>query len=134
MKTLIIILFTFLTTPVTWLGNYNDATQKAKNEHKLILISFSGSDWCIPCMRLRKEILETEAFEKAIHKLEVLGNKKRVAYMCSEAVWWSCHRSLVSDYLKIKGWTVMHIMDTGKAEEHPYTKPAKIEGDKLVYS
>jgi uncharacterized protein (DUF488 family) len=78
--------------------------------------------------------METEAFEKAIHALELLGNKNRVAYMCSEAVWWSCHRSLVSDYLKFKGWTVMHIMDTGKAEEHPYTKPAKIEGDKLVYS
>ena len=90
--------------------------------------------WRVEAFRGYADYMETEAFEKAIHKLEVLGNKKRVAYMCSEAVWWSCHRSLVSDYLKFKGWTVMHIMETGKAEEHPYTKPAKIEGDRLVYS
>lgn len=54
--------------------------------------------------------------------------------MCSEAVWWRCHRSLVSDYCKMYGWTVMHIMDVGKIEEHPYTSPARIvEGD-LIYS
>ena len=90
--------------------------------------------WRVEAFRGYADYMETDAFEKAIHALELLGNKNRVAYMCSEAVWWSCHRSLVSDYLKFKGWTVMHIMDTGKAEEHTYTKPAKIEGDRLVYS
>ena len=54
--------------------------------------------------------------------------------MCAEAVWWRCHRSLVSDYLKYNGWTVIHIMGLGKGEEHPYTSPARIVGDQLVYS
>jgi uncharacterized protein (DUF488 family) len=90
--------------------------------------------WRVEAFRGYADYMETEAFEKAIHTLEVLANKKRVAYMCSEAVWWRCHRSLISDYLKFKGWTVLHIIDIGKAEEHPYTKPAKIEGDQLVYS
>ena len=53
--------------------------------------------------------------------------------MCSEAVWWRCHRSLVSDYLKMNGWTVMHIMGIAKADEHPYTAPARILNGKLNY-
>jgi uncharacterized protein (DUF488 family) len=53
--------------------------------------------------------------------------------MCSEAVWWRCHRSMVSDYLKVCGWKVIHIMGNGKAEEHPYTAPAKIENGRLTY-
>jgi uncharacterized protein (DUF488 family) len=53
--------------------------------------------------------------------------------MCSEAVWWRCHRSLVSDYLKVRGWNVIHIMDIGKGEEHPFTSPAKVVQGKLFY-
>ena len=78
--------------------------------------------------------METPEFRKAIRQLEELGAQQRVAYMCSEAVWWSCHRSLVSDWLKHAGWTVMHIMGVGKAEEHPYTAPARIVDGKLVYT
>ncbi|HPA21837.1 MAG TPA: DUF488 family protein, partial [Ferruginibacter sp.] len=55
------------------------------------------------------------------------------AIMCSEAVWWRCHRSMVSDYLKAKGWKVLHIMGKGKAEEHPFTSPARIVGSRVVY-
>ena len=66
--------------------------------------------------------------------LEAIALKHPVAYMCSEAVWWRCHRSLVSDYLKAKGWTVLHIMATGKTEEHPYTSPARVVGDRVFYS
>jgi uncharacterized protein (DUF488 family) len=40
---------------------------------------------------------------------------------------------LVSDFLKARGWQVIHIMNAGKAEEHPWTKPARLEGGKLVY-
>ena len=54
--------------------------------------------------------------------------------MCSEAVWWKCHRSMISDYLKLNGWAVLHIMDKTKAEEHPYTQVAKIVNGELDYS
>jgi hypothetical protein len=40
---------------------------------------------------------------------------------------------MVSDYLKVHGWTVMHIMAAGKEEEHPYTAPAKILNGELSY-
>lgn len=61
MKYLFIIL-TSLFTSVTWLGNFKTATDAAAKSHKLIVINFSGSDWCGPCIRLRKEILESATF------------------------------------------------------------------------
>jgi uncharacterized protein (DUF488 family) len=77
--------------------------------------------------------METKEFKDAIKVLEKMARAKRTAYMCSEAVWWSCHRSMVSDYLKVHGWIVMHIMAVRKADEHPYTSPAKIVDGKLSY-
>lgn len=65
MKLLISIIFASLFIPaITWSGNFTDAQQEAKSNHKLIIINFSGSDWCGPCIRLRKEILESATFEK----------------------------------------------------------------------
>ena len=46
--------------------------------------------------------------------------------MCAEAVWWRCHRSLISDYLKARGIEVMHILDANKIEPHPFTSAARI--------
>ena len=48
---------------VTWLGDFNEAKIEAVKSHKLILVVFSGSDWCGPCIRERKEILESDVFE-----------------------------------------------------------------------
>jgi uncharacterized protein (DUF488 family) len=63
-----------------------------------------------------------------------IASRTRTVYMCSEAVWWRCHRALVSDYLKVNGWTVYHILTKDKIEEHPYTSPAKVVDGKLSYS
>lgn len=77
--------------------------------------------------------METDAFKEGIKDLEKIALKQRTAYMCSEAVWWRCHRSMVSDYLKVRGWKVMHIMGIGKDDEHPYTAPARIVNGALSY-
>lgn len=90
--------------------------------------------WHNESFRGYADYMETKNFESAINELQSIALKQTTAYMCSEAVWWRCHRSMVSDYLKAKGWIVMHIMATGKAEEHPYTSPARIVGDKIFYS
>lgn len=63
MKLITVLISLLLTTGVNWLGNFSDAQKQAAQEHKLIIINFSGSDWCGPCIRLRKEILESSAFE-----------------------------------------------------------------------
>lgn len=64
MKLLLISLLYLFVPSLTWMDNFEDASKQAEETHKQILINFSGSDWCGPCIRLRKEILETEAFEK----------------------------------------------------------------------
>lgn len=46
----------------TWHTNIDTALWQAKKTDKLLLISFSGSDWCKPCIKLSKEVLETEEF------------------------------------------------------------------------
>jgi thioredoxin-related protein len=45
-----------------WLTNFADAQKIAKEKHQPILLNFSGSDWCGPCIRLRKEIFKSDAF------------------------------------------------------------------------
>lgn len=77
--------------------------------------------------------METDAFKEGIIELEKNALKQRTVYMCSEAVWWRCHRSMVSDYLKVRGWKVMHIMGIGKDNEHPYSAPARIVNGVLSY-
>jgi uncharacterized protein (DUF488 family) len=56
------------------------------------------------------------------------------AIMCAEAVWWRCHRSLISDYLKARGIEVMHILDANKTEPHPFTSAARIIDGALSYA
>ena len=90
--------------------------------------------WRLPAFRGYADYMETQVFQDAVRELEKLAREKRVVYMCAEAVWWSCHRSLVSDYLKHEGWKVLHIMAVNKAIEHPYTAAARIVDGKLIYS
>lgn len=89
--------------------------------------------WRLISFRGYADYMETEDFREAAQQLQEAAGKKRIAYMCSEAVWWSCHRSLISDYLKLRGWQVNHIMAPDKTMEHPYTKPARIVDGKLSY-
>lgn len=90
--------------------------------------------WQHAAFRGYADYMETATFKKAIADLESAATNNRTAYMCSEAVWWSCYRSLVSDFLKVRGWTVLHIMGSLIAKEHPYTAPAQIVNSQLVYS
>jgi thioredoxin-related protein len=62
-KLLALVIIAFI-SGATWLGDINKAKAEAQKEHRHILINFSGSDWCGPCIRLRKEILESTEFEK----------------------------------------------------------------------
>jgi len=77
--------------------------------------------------------METEEFREGLERLLGLARESRTAIMCAEAVWWKCHRSLIADYLKARGVTVLHILGEGKAEEHPFTSAARIVKGELSY-
>ena len=77
--------------------------------------------------------METCEFHKGLTNLLTAAKIERTAIMCAEAVWWRCHRSLISDYLKASGVEVTHIMTAGKSEPHPFTSAARIVNGELSY-
>lgn len=93
-----------------------------------------NSGWRNDSFRGYADHLRTEEFATALHELVSLAAARRCAYMCAEAVWWRCHRGLISDVLKSTGWRVLHITGTGAASEHPYTSPARIVDGALTYA
>src|SRR3954468_3790685 len=75
MKILTAMLLTALfLSPVKWLTNFEQAKEEASQSNKLILLSFSGSDWCGPCIRLHKEIFDSDTFTELAGKSLVLVN------------------------------------------------------------
>jgi len=89
--------------------------------------------WRNESFRGYADYMETKGFRDGTRRLLEMARVSRTAVMCSEAVWWRCHRSLISDYLKAKGIEVNHIMLTGKSEPHPYTSAARIVNGELSY-
>ena len=89
--------------------------------------------WRNESFRGYADYMETAPFREGIERLVEMGAEKRVAIMCSEAVWWRCHRSMIADYLRAKGIKVLHIISEGKTEEHPFTSAARIVNDELSY-
>jgi uncharacterized protein (DUF488 family) len=89
--------------------------------------------WRNESFRGYADYMETKAFEIGIARLLGLARTKRVALMCAEAVWWRCHRSLIADYLKAHGHSVLHIVSATKVEKHPFTTVAQIVNGKLSY-
>ena len=64
MKLLILILLCSFSTSSIWLNDFEAAKRISSEKHELILLNFSGSDWCGPCIRFRKEIFDSEVFKQ----------------------------------------------------------------------
>ncbi len=73
-------------------------------------------------------------FASAMERLQESAVGKRTVLMCAEKDWRGCHRGLISDYLKVRGVEMLHILESGRAEPHPYTQPARILDGVLSYS
>lgn len=57
-------MYFFTTNPTTWQYDFETAQKVAAEQEKHILMVFSGSDWCTPCIKLKKKILLTDAFQE----------------------------------------------------------------------
>lgn len=75
----------------------------------------------------------TQEFRDGIGELLTVAEEKRTAFMCSESVFWRCHRRLVADYLLVNGITVQHIMPSGELRPHTLTAGAKVRAGELTY-
>ncbi|QCX53994.1 DUF488 family protein [Elizabethkingia sp. JS20170427COW] len=129
----------------TWFNR--EHLEKILPEHKIEYLWCSGlggrrkfhkdshnNRWRHSSFRAYADYMETEEFAESIDKCMKLALDKRVAIMCAEALWWRCHRSMISDYLKLKLWKVLHILTKTKIEEHHYTQPAVVRNGQLSYS
>jgi uncharacterized protein (DUF488 family) len=91
--------------------------------------------WRNASFRGYADYMETEQFHKGVDRLLDLAREAGpAAIMCAEAVWWRCHRGLISDFLKIRGIEVIHILDANKIEPHPFTSAARIVHGALNYT
>ncbi|MDO5633136.1 MAG: DUF488 domain-containing protein [Paracoccus sp. (in: a-proteobacteria)] len=70
-----------------------------------------------------------DVFGAAFAELIRLGQRQRLAIMCAEAVWWRCHRRIITDYLLAAGHPVLHLLAPGQSEPAQMTKGAQIRPD-----
>ena len=79
------------------------------------------------------DYMHTEGFREGVWELLAVAGERPTAFMCSEGVFWRCHRRLVADYLLVNGITVQHIMPSGVLRPHTLTEGAKVEAGELTY-
>lgn len=78
--------------------------------------------------------MASDDFRRALADVAGWAGRQRAAVMCSESVWWRCHRRLLSDALVlVHGASVVHLMHDERRVSHPVTEGARREGDHVVY-
>jgi uncharacterized protein (DUF488 family) len=82
--------------------------------------------WLNPSFRAYADYAMGDEFAGGLAQLRQLSHARRTAMMCSEALWWRCHRRLIADRLVVAGDTVCHIGSTGAAAEHRLTPFATV--------
>ena len=89
--------------------------------------------WMVDAFRNYADYAETAAFGAALNELEALARQRPTAYMCAEAVWWQCHRRLITDYLIARGWRVVHLLGVGHAQDAVLTPGAIPQADGTIW-
>jgi uncharacterized protein (DUF488 family) len=95
--------------------------------------SMTNVSWKNSGFRGYADYMQTADFEIAVQELIRLLKEKTTVYCCTEAVFWRCHRQLVSDTLVVRGYRVGHIFNASKVEEHKVTKFLKADGIRVTY-
>jgi uncharacterized protein (DUF488 family) len=76
----------------------------------------------------------SESFGDGLAQLRQIGHVRSSAIMCAEALWWQCHRRIITDYLLAAGETVLHILGPGKIEPAEMTAGARVsESGSVTY-
>jgi len=92
-----------------------------------------NAGWKNPSFRGYADYMQTPQFEAALADLIAWSAEVPTVYACTEAVYWRCHRALVSDALTARGIAVVHVLGAGKARPHELTAFARVEGARVTY-
>jgi uncharacterized protein (DUF488 family) len=93
-----------------------------------------NTTWRNASFRGYADHLESEEFAGGLNELLELCGESRTAIMCTEALWWRCHRALIADVLCARGIEVVHILDAQDCVTHRYTAPARIIDGRPTYA
>ena len=93
-----------------------------------------NTGWRVDAFRGYADYMATPEFRSAFRALVDLSRAHRTAIMCAEALWWQCHRRLISDALLASGATVLHIQAADKAPPHALIPPAHLHDGNLSYA
>jgi uncharacterized protein (DUF488 family) len=79
-------------------------------------------EWKNSSFRAFADYMDSPEFMQDVNNLQEFSQDHNTVLMCTEAVWWRCHRALISDRLKELGWEVRHILPDKSLQAHPYTR------------
>lgn len=84
--------------------------------------------WRVEAFRAYSAWTRDPAFRTALERVVADARQRRVAVMCSESVWWRCHRRIVADVVStVHDLPVGHLMHTGKITEHSPSEGLRID-------
>jgi uncharacterized protein (DUF488 family) len=96
--------------------------------------SSPNTAWQNPAFRGFADYMLEEAFWSALDSLLGQARLAVTVLICSETLWWRCHRRLIADAAEARGVSVLHIMKPGIVAEHVLSPPARIIGDYVKYA
>ena len=88
--------------------------------------------WRVGSFRNYADYALTPSFAAGLARLRDRGIRHRCAIMCAEAVWWRCHRRIITDYLLAAGERVEHIVGASHLDEALLTPGAVVRADRTV--
>jgi uncharacterized protein (DUF488 family) len=92
-----------------------------------------NAGWRNDSFRGYADYMQTDAFRAAVDQLVRIGEEKRSAIMCAEAVPWRCHRSLIADALEVRDVPAVEIMPDRSSRMHKLTPFARVDGGTITY-
>ena len=104
------------------LGGFRKASQDSTN-----------TAWHNSGFRGYADYMETPEFSAGLDRLIAVSRDRWTAIMCAEALPWKCHRWLLSDALVARGMRVIHILASGKTQDHRLTTFARVHGTQVTY-
>ncbi|MHB8380689.1 MAG: DUF488 domain-containing protein [Acidimicrobiales bacterium] len=108
---------------ITWLANdditYQHASELGGRRNRQHDVDPTiNAAWQNSSFRNYADYTLGEDYLAALGNLAAMAQTSRVAFMCSEALPWKCHRSLIANSLVARAWAVRHLMSAGKVIEH----------------
>jgi uncharacterized protein (DUF488 family) len=97
------------------------------------LLELEGSAWRHPSFRAYAQHLKSEEFARGLDSLLHVAKASLTVIMCSELLWWRCHRRLIADVMVFCGWEVIHILGATDHSEHRLAAPVSVRAEGLSY-